>query len=472
MTKVSPTTGRAYSAKLSAAETEAVSAAILADQHASAVTIARRVKVGVESVRRIRRRLLGSDVCRVTSERASAYVEAVRKFGGDLTLARRSLKIDEIEAEACARQAALLGLLPDGLPLAARPAPGFEVAGIATITNAAGVVRSRSIRTRRAAGARFETPAGHHIKGVSALVDAEGRVTQQWLKTRVDGPDPEQIKTALTEALAAWRGCAGTVPQPGETSADLLTQYTIADAHMGLLSWGRETGQPYDLNIAADMLTGAVSDLVSRAAPSRTAIILFLGDTTHQNNNANMTPRSGHVLDVDGRFQKVLRATCEVAMQLVWRALEKHERVIVRFVPGNHDPEVAIALTLALAMAFANDPRVTIDETPGGHFYHRFGAVLIGATHGHTMPPERMAMMLAVDRAADWGATKHRHFFFGHVHRESAKEIAGVRVESFNSPAGRDAYAHDGGFRSGRALVAITYHQSRGEIGRHRVNIG
>jgi hypothetical protein len=81
-------------------------------------------------------------------------------------------------------------------------------------------------------------------------------------------------------------------------------------------------------------------------------------------------------------------------------------------------------------------------------------------------------MMLAVDRAADWGETKHRHFFFGHVHRESAKEIAGVRVESFNSPAGRDAYAHDAGFRSGRALVAITYHQSRGEIGRHRVNIG
>jgi hypothetical protein len=58
--------------------------------------------------------------------------------------------------------------------------------------------------------------------------------------------------------------------------------------------------------------------------------------------------------------------------------------------------------------------------------------VLLGATHGHTMKPDRMAMMLADDRAKDWGEADHRHFFFGHVHHESAREVAGVRVESFH----------------------------------------
>jgi hypothetical protein len=34
-----------------------------------------------------------------------------------------------------------------------------------------------------------------------------------------------------------------------------------------------------------------------------------------------------------------------------------------------------------------------------------------------------------------------------------------------------DAYAAGGGFRSGQALSAITFHREGGEIGRHRVNI-
>jgi hypothetical protein len=80
-------------------------------------------------------------------------------------------------------------------------------------------------------------------------------------------------------------------------------------------------------------------------------------------------------------------------------------------------------------------------------------------------------MMLATDRPEDWGATTFRHFFFGHVHRESATEAGPVRVESFNSPAAKDAYAAASGYRSSRALNAVTFHRDRGEICRHRTNI-
>jgi hypothetical protein len=81
-------------------------------------------------------------------------------------------------------------------------------------------------------------------------------------------------------------------------------------------------------------------------------------------------------------------------------------------------------------------------------------------------------MMLAADRPQDWGATTYRHMFFGHVHHEHAREVGPVRVESFQAPAARDAWATQAGFRSGRSLSAITFCQQRGEIGRHRVNIG
>jgi hypothetical protein len=82
-----------------------------------------------------------------------------------------------------------------------------------------------------------------------------------------------------------------------------------------------------------------------------------------------------------------------------------------------------------------------------------------------------MAMMLAADRPEDWGTAAHRHFFFGHIHHERAVEVGPVRCESFSSPAAKDAYAAGAGYRSSRAMSAITFHSDLGEIGRHRVNI-
>lgn len=87
------------------------------------------------------------------------------------------------------------------------------------------------------------------------------------------------------------------------------------------------------------------------------------------------------------------------------------------------------------------------------------------------MKPDRMAMMLATDRPRDWGETDHRHFFFGHIHHETAKEVGPVRVESLTSPAAKDAYAAAGGYRSNRSVNAVTFHTEDGEVCRHRVNI-
>ncbi len=467
-----PTTGRASGKHLSLDDLARIAAAIEADPHAPAKAIATQLALPVISVQRARRRLLGAAVCHPTEAHVERVLAALATFPDNRLMARRAARMDEPLFEASLQRAALLGRLPgQELPPAARPAPGFEISGVATTTDAAGRVKARSVRTRRAAGPRFETPAGHRVKGVSSLVGPDGRELARWIKTRENGVDPDALKTALAEALAGFRACAGVAEPPAMLPADLLTVYVIADLHMGLLAWGRETGEAYDIAIARRMVLEAVGDLIERAPPSGRAIILFLGDTTHQNSQSNMTPRSGHVLDVDGRFPKVLRAVAETALALGHRARARHGEVLMRFIPGNHDPEVAQSLTLAMDLAFADEPRVTVDADPGGHFFHRFGRVLLGATHGHTMPPDRMAMMLAHDRPEDWGQTRHRHFFFGHVHKESAKDVMGVRVESFSSPAARDAYAHEGGWRSGRALTAVTFHRQRGETSRHRVNI-
>ena len=200
-------------------------------------------------------------------------------------------------------------------------------------------------------------------------------------------------------------------------------------------------------------------------------MILNLGDWQHADDQSNTTRESHNQLDVDGRWYKVLTAGVRLMMEVIDLALAKHERVVVRNIPGNHDPHASKALTVALAAFYARDKRVTIDDDPGEFFFRRFGVNLVGATHGHRMKPDKMAQTMAVDRAADWGATLYRWFLFGHIHHETAKEVMGVRVESFQTLASKDACHHASGYRAGQSLQSITLHKKHGEIGRHRVNI-
>ena len=355
------------------------------------------------------------------------------------------------------------------IPAAAVPPEGFVVATNNGAYDADGKLLRQWVGTKRDAGEAFEIPVGHVVKGESALLDPDGRILAKWVKTREGSGDG--LAAALRESFAAYDGAAPAVPGPRLADDDLLTVYPMPDLHLGMYSWGRETGENYSTDIAVDVATSGLRDLVAQSRPSRRAVILGLGDYFHANDEKAATPASGHRLDVDGRWAKVFAAGAKLATAMVDIVSRKHDEIEVVFLPGNHDPDAAICLTVALSLFYSATPRITVHQEPGIAWYYRFGSVLLGATHGHTMKPDRMAMMLATDRAEDWGQTKHRSFFFGHIHHETAREVGPVRVESFSSPAARDAFNAGGGYRAGRALSAITYHRQDGEIGRHRVNV-
>ena len=343
--------------------------------------------------------------------------------------------------------------------------PGYAIKSIASKAE-----NGAWIKQTKAAGEKFELPLGQRVKGVSALVDPDGRELMKWIKTGDDQP-AEQLVEAIRAAFAGYTGTAALIPPPAATDADLMSVYPIADQHNGLLAWGRETGDAYDLKIGASRLRACMTRLVSQSPASRQALILNLGDWTHNDDSKNMTPRGGNILDVDGRYLKVLSTGVRLMMDCIELALARHETVRVRNLPGNHDPHASFALTIALTCFYANNPRVLIDDTPSEWFFHRFGATLIGAHHGHKARPETMAMTMAVERREDWGATKYHWVLFGHIHHETAKEVGDVRCESFQTLASRDAYHAGAGYTSGRSLSSITLHALEGEIGRHRINI-
>lgn len=347
--------------------------------------------------------------------------------------------------------------------------PGYEIKTTATNFDEAGESKGSWVKQHKAAGEKFAIPAGQQLDRLSTYVDSEGRTRAQWIKTKQDGVTADLVQ-ALEGVFAKYKGRAKPVPRPKAIERDLLTVYPIADQHLGLLSWGRETGASYDLKIGSARLLDCATRLVGKSERSREALIVNLGDWYHANDQRNVTPRSGHQLDVDGRFYKVLTAGIELMMQIIDLALAKHEFVEVANIPGNHDPEAARAMTVALSMFYSRNKRVKI-SFPGDLYFRRFGATLIGAAHGDKMKPDRMAMTMATQRREDWGATAYHWFLFGHIHHETAKEVGDVRCESFQTLADKDNYAAGGGYNSGQSLNAITLHKRNGEEGRHRVNI-
>lgn len=324
---------------------------------------------------------------------------------------------------------------------------------------------------KQAEAAHAAAPEHYHVKGVSTLYGAEGEVKQQWVKT---DQDAEQRLRAIIQGVKDAFLNAEPVPRiapPKTVDSDLLTLYPIGDAHFGMHAWGDETGDDFDLKIAETDLVNAVRRLVRSSPRSKYGCIVNVGDYIHINDKSNRTPQSGHLLDTDSRYSKIIRVGLRALRTAIEVGLTRHEVVYVFSRPGNHDPDSSVALQVALAMFYEKNPRVVICQSPAPFVYHEFGKNLLGFTHGDTCKLEKLGGVMAADMAEAWGRTTFRHWYTGHIHQDRVYEGQGWVAESFRTLAAKDGYATRMGYRSGRDMHAIVLHKEWGEIERHRVDI-
>lgn len=320
------------------------------------------------------------------------------------------------------------------------------------------------------------TPDGYHVKGVSTYYkvqpDGSKVPSGQWVKTNKDEEHKvEALLEAMEHVADAWRGLADPAAAPGAAEADLLAVYTMGDPHLGMYAWAAETGQSFDLQIAERELVGAVDHLVDLAPAAEEALIINLGDFFHADNQSNQTSRAHHALDVDTRWGKVLSVGIRAMRRCIDCALVKHKRVRVVCEIGNHDDHSAIMLAICLQQYYEREPRVAIDTSPAKFHWLRFGDCLIGITHGDTVKMDQLPGIMACDRPEDWGATKYRYWYTGHVHHDAVREYPGCLVESFRTLAPADAWSRSMGYRSGQDMKADVLHRKWGRINRHIVGI-
>jgi hypothetical protein len=313
---------------------------------------------------------------------------------------------------------------------------------------------------------------GFLTKRVSTYYRATPDTPGQW---HIQEPEKAAAFEAIREFIAALaedvRGLSPRSPEPTHTNEDLLVVYPMGDPHFGMYAWKDEAGEDFDLAIAERITNAAMDGLVDTAPPAATAIILNLGDMFHADNESNLTARSGNVLDVDTRWQRVMQIGLRSMVYCIRRARQKHARVIVRINKGNHDTHSGFALALALDAYFANDPGVELDLSPAVHWYFQWGKVLIGSTHGDTTKMVDLPGVMTSDQRKAWGESDYCYWYCGHIHHDKVQEYPGVTVEYFRTLAPRDAWHAGQGYRAGRDMQCIIHHRRFGEIGRHRRGI-
>lgn len=293
--------------------------------------------------------------------------------------------------------------------------------------------------------------------------DSDGNSFSVLLKPDTTGPDLiDRMADAFADIPAALK-----IDAPAQTMADLCTMYPVFDAHIGMHAWSRETGSvDYDLKHAADDMRLALGKVMAITPNSGTAILLIGGDYFHADDNRAETPANKHKLDVDGRQFKVVDIGLTILCHTVDMLLSKHAAVIVRVMRGNHDEHAHLILTYALAERYRDNPRCTVQKDPRDLFMMQWGRCAIFSHHGDKAKPQQMAMYLS-DVCEFWSATKHRHFFSGHVHHDQAKDIGPLRWETLRAFCPPDAHAASMGYGGRRGMQSITFSAEDGLVQRN-----
>lgn len=293
-----------------------------------------------------------------------------------------------------------------------------------------------------------------------------------WIKTKVDPLLAEQAMRSAIEAFIEAAPPLKVRRAPLDYQTDIIPWIQIGDAHLGMLAHAGEVGENYDLKIAEAEICAAIGILIEELPSCERIVINDLGDFTHYENFTGTTEASGHPLDYDTRFPKMIKVYSRVFRFIIEKALTKAKHVDVIVNQGNHSRTNDIWMAELIEVAYANTGRVHVLNNGSVFIAYRMGNTLVMTHHSDKCKPARLADVMTTDFRKDYGETEFHYVDIGHVHHGMVmKEHPGIFVESFNHLAALDRWAHDSGYRNRKSITIILRSKNYGEVGRRLLPI-
>lgn len=317
-------------------------------------------------------------------------------------------------------------------------------------------------------------PMGYTVKGVSSYYGEDGKLVGQWVKSQSDKEHAlrvalDHFKLGLKDEL---EGLAKPVPKPKNKKHKSRMAVTIVgDHHLGMLAWSPETGgDPWDLQIAQETLIKGVDKLMQSTGDCAVGVLLNVGDLIHANSLKGDTG-SGTALDVEGRQGKTIRAAGNLFQIIVTRMLQQYDEVWLINARGNHDPDASLWLNEMLRMYYENDKRVKVLDNFNKFIYFEWGKNFVVTHHGDKIRTRQLYEAITRDYAEQWGRSKYRFAWTGHIHHKQAEELGGLTWESWNVLPPPDAWHSASGYGAQRSISCVVLDKEHGEFSRFKVGI-
>lgn len=311
------------------------------------------------------------------------------------------------------------------------------------------------------------------VKGTSTYYNRDGEIRGQWVKTM---RDPYADAVIVKEIIDSMKDEIPRVKVPDfhrtVESDDIIPWFNIGDAHIGALAHASEIGSNNDIKITVEELVTAMESLIDNSPICKRCVINDLGDMTHYQ-DFKAESESGHKFDYDTRYPKMIKAYVYVMRRLIDYALDKFQYVDVIINQGNHSRSNDIFMKELLTTCYEKCDRLNVLDNSNVFIPYRMGNTFVMTHHGDKAKHSVLSGVMATDYAKDWGESKYRYIWTGHIHHREvlAKEQAGVMIESWNTMSRGDAYSHMGGWRNRKFLSVVFLSKTYGEVGRKTIPI-
>lgn len=262
-----------------------------------------------------------------------------------------------------------------------------------------------------------------------------------------------------------------------------LFEVAIMDPHIGMMAWGRETGEKYDSEIAVEAYRAANEQLLRAARMHNVERVLFLAgnDFLHVDGPGMGGQRGGATTagtpqDVDSRLAKMFTTARRALIAAVDQARTVAPVDLV-FVPGNHDAQQTYRMAEVAAAWYRNDPDVTVIYGPKKRSYYGYGKNALMLTHGEEYKRQRenLPLIFATECPPElWVGATHREIHTGHFHKKmegrytptsEVDETRGIRTRALPSISATDAWHYTEGYKHTRAATAMVFRRSGGIAG-------
>lgn len=245
-------------------------------------------------------------------------------------------------------------------------------------------------------------------------------------------------------------------PKQFEKDSEIL-EVDITDLHSGLLSYRKETGDDFDVNIACERLIETCKELVYRCQGKKfeKIIIASLGDIIHIDNNQGTTTK-GTPQDVDGRVERIVELTFNAFITCINMLLEIAPIDFI-YVKGNHDELVGCLFAFALKQAYNENPNITFDITPNPQKAVMIYDCLVGYEH-NSGSKANQSDWLVNDFRHLFGKCKYAELHAGHLHSQITNEKAnGVVTRNLPALCGTSSWEKISHYRAYRAMICFVW---------------